>query len=217
MKDKVSAEIVENWLKGWCLSREVSFPVQYKSGFHVMVGDEKQKERFVFPELNDDFFELADLIDEPWVYLKVSTSPEEFIEKIPERWKLQPQGYMMTCFHSMNFPEISLAEGYHLEFSEYNTTFVVRIVAENGEQASIGRVSLINGAAIAIYDRIITEKNHQRKGLASFLLKELEKIALSKGFSNNLLVATEEGRRLYETLGWKMYCLHSSIVIPSET
>ncbi|TZF98849.1 GNAT family N-acetyltransferase (plasmid) [Chryseobacterium panacisoli] len=215
MKDRVSVEIVENWLKGWCLSREVSFPVQYKSGFHVMVGDETQKERFVFPQLNDDFFQLADSIDEPWVYLKVSASPEEFEGKIPERWKLQAQGYMMTCFHPMNFPEISLAEGYHLEFSEYNTTFVVRIVAENGEQASIGRVSLIN--TVAVYDRIITEKNHQRKGLASFLLKELEKIALSKGFSKNLLVATEEGKLLYETLGWKVYCLHSSIVIPSET
>ena len=214
MKDKVSAEIVENWLNGWCLSREVSFPVQYKSGFHVIVGDEKQKERFVFPELNDDFFQLADSIDEPWIYLKVSVSPGEFIEKIPERWKLQPQGYMMTCFHPMNFPEISLAEGYHLEFSEYNTTFVVRIIAENGEQASIGRVSLVDD--IAVYDRIITEKNHQRKGLASFLLKELEKIALSKGISNNLLVATEDGKLLYETLGWKLYCMHTSVVIPSE-
>ncbi|RQO40813.1 N-acetyltransferase [Chryseobacterium sp. KBW03] len=214
MKDKVSAEIVENWLKGWCLSREVSFPVQYKSGLHVIVGDEKQKERFVFPELNDDFFQLAHSIDIPWIYLKVSTSPDELMGKIPERWKLQPQGYMMTCFQPMNFPEISLAEGYHLEFSEYNTTFVVRIVAENGEQASIGRVSLIDN--IAVYDRIVTEINHQRKGLATFLLKELEKIALSKGFSNNLLVATEEGKRLYETLGWKMYCLHTSVVIPSE-
>ncbi|AZA83914.1 N-acetyltransferase [Chryseobacterium lactis] len=212
MKDK--AEIVENWLKGWCLSREVSLPVHYKSGFFVFVGDEKQKERYVFPEPNEDFFHLANSIDEPWVYLKVSTSPDQFIENIPEKWELQPQGYLMTCFHPMIFPEISLAEGYHLEFSEYNTTFVVRIVAENGEQASIGRVSLIDD--VAVYDRIVTEIDHQRKGLASFLLKELEKIALSKGFSNNLLVATEEGRLLYETLGWKVYCLHSSIVIPSE-
>ncbi|PWN61056.1 GNAT family N-acetyltransferase [Chryseobacterium viscerum] len=214
MKDKVSAEIVESWLKGWCLSREVSFPVQYKSGFKVIVGDEKQKERFVFPELNDDFFQLAHSIDTPWVYLKVSTSPDELMGKIPERWQLQPQGYMMTCFQPMTFPEISLAEGYHLEFSEYNTTFVVRIVAENDEQASIGRVSLIDD--VAVYDRIVTEINHQRKGLASFLLKELEKIALSKGFSNNLLVATEEGKLLYENLGWEIYALHSSIVIPWE-
>lgn len=214
MKDKVSAKIVESWLKGWCLSREVSFPVSYKSGFHVSVGDEKQKERFVFPELNDDFFKLANSITEPWIYLKVSTSPHEFIEKIPERWELQSQGYMMTCFHPMKFQETSLPEGYHLEFSEYNTTFVVRIATGNGEQASIGRVSLIDD--VAVYDRIITEKNHQRKGLARFLLKELEKIALSKSFSKNILVATEEGKLLYETLGWKVYCLHTSVVIPAE-
>jgi len=90
----------------------------------------------------------------------------------------------------------------------------VKAVAENGEQASIGRVSLTDD--VAVYDRIVTEVKHQRKGLASFLLKELEKIALSKGFFNNLLVATEEGRLLYETLGWKVYCLHSSIVIPNK-
>ncbi len=214
MEGKVSVKIVEKWLKGWCLSREVPFPVPYTSGFQVMVGDEKQKERYVFPELNDDFFRLAHSINEPWIHLKVSISHEEFISKIPERWKLQPQGYMMTCFHPMNFPEISLAAGYQLEFSEYNTTFVVRITAENGEQASIGRVSLTND--MAVYDRIITEKNHQRKGLATFLLKELEKIVLSRGVTNNLLVATEEGKLLYETLGWKLYCLHTSIVIPSE-
>ncbi|UHO39982.1 GNAT family N-acetyltransferase [Chryseobacterium capnotolerans] len=212
MKDKT--EIVKSWLKGWCLSREVPFPVQYKSGFHVFVGDEKQKERYVFPDLTEDFFQLVQSIDEPWVYLKVSTPPDQFIKNIPEKWQLQAQGYLMTCFHPMIFPEISLADGYHLEFSEYNTTFVVRIVAENGEQASIGRVSLIDD--VAVYDRIITEVNHQRKGLASFLLKELEKIALSKGFSNNLLVATEEGKLLYENLGWKVYALHSSIVIPSK-
>lgn len=211
MKDKT--EIVKSWLRGWCLSREVSFPVQYKSGFNVFVGDEKQKERYVFPELNEDFFQLARSIDEPWVYLKVSTSSEQVMGNIPEKWKLQAQGYLMTCFHPMIFPEICLTEGYHLEFSEYNTTFVVRIVAENGEQASIGRVSLIDD--VAVYDRIVTEINHQRKGLASFLLKELEKIALSKGFANNLLVATEEGKLLYENLGWKEYALHTSIVIPA--
>lgn len=211
MKDKT--KIVKSWLKGWCLSREISFPVQYKSGFKVFVGDEKQKERYVFPELNEDFFQLAQSIDEPWVYLKVDTSPEQFMEKIPEKWQLQPQGYLMNCFHPMIFPEISLPEGYHLEFSEYNTTFVIRIITEYGGQASIGRVSLIDD--VAVYDRIVTEINHQRKGLASFLLRELEKIALLRGFSDNLLVATEEGKLLYENLGWEVYALHSSIVIPA--
>ncbi|MGN7863710.1 GNAT family N-acetyltransferase [Chryseobacterium sp. 22458] len=212
--NKVSAEIVENWLKGWSLSRELPFPTQYKSGFKVIVGYENQKERYVFPELNEDFFQLADSIAEPWVYLKVCASPNQFIEKIPERWKLQSQGYMMTCFQPMNFPEIMLADGYQVEYGQHNSTFMVKIIAENGEQASIGYVALSDD--LAVYDRIVTEKNHQRKGLASFLLKELEKIALSKGYTNNFLVATEEGKLLYENLGWKVYSLHTSVVIPGQ-
>lgn len=214
MQNKVSAGIVENWLKGWSLSRELPFPTQYKSGFKVIVGYENQKERYVFPELNEDFFQLADSIDEPWVYLKVCTPPDQFMEKIPERWKLQPQGYMMTCFHPMNFPEVTLADGYQVEYGQYNSTFMVKIVAENGEQASIGYVALIDD--LAVYDRIVTEKNHQRKRLASFLLKELEKIAVSKGFTKNFLVATEEGKLLYENLGWSVYSLHTSVVIPGQ-
>ncbi|UEQ77619.1 GNAT family N-acetyltransferase [Chryseobacterium arthrosphaerae] len=214
MQNKVSAGIVENWLKGWSLSRELPFPTQYKSGFKVIVGYENQKERYVFPELNEDFFQLANSIDEPWVYLKVCTSPDQFMEKIPARWKLQPQGYMMTCFHPMNFPGVTLADGYQVEYGQYNSTFMVKIVAENGEQASIGYVALIDD--LAVYDRIVTEKNHQRKGLASFLLKELEKIAVSKGFTKNFLVATEEGKLLYENLGWSVYSLHTSVVIPGQ-
>lgn len=47
-------------------------------------------------------------------------------------------------------------------------------------------------------------------------MKELEKIALSKGVSKNFLVATEQGKSLYESLGWELYSLYTSIVIPSE-
>ncbi|MBV8327661.1 GNAT family N-acetyltransferase [Chryseobacterium sp.] len=211
MKPKVSAEIIENWLKGWSLSRELPFAVKYKSGLKVEVGYEKQKERYVFPDLNLDFFQLADSIEEAWIYLKVCAAADQLTGKIPERWKLQPQGYMMTCFHPMNFPKLNLPKGYRVEYSQKGFVFEVKIIAENGEQAAIGYVVLTDD--LAVYDRIVTGKNHQRKGLASFVLKELEKIALSRGFFNNFLVATEVGKLLYENLGWKVYSLYTSIVI----
>ena len=44
---------------------------------------------------------------------------------------------------------------------------------------------------------------------------ELDQIALSKGVFKNFLVATEEGRPFYQTLGWELYSLYTSIVIPS--
>jgi GNAT superfamily N-acetyltransferase len=212
MKDKISNDTIEKWLKGWSLSRELPLPVVYKSGFKVEVGKEEQKIRYVFSELNNDFIELSKQIDEPWVYLKVCASPEEVKNQISGRWEIQPLGYMMSCSHLMNIPDIILHNDYQLEYETYNSTFVVKITTKNGELASIGRVVLVDD--LAVYDRIFTERNHQRKGLATFLMKELEKIALSKGIVNHFLVSTEAGKPLYQSLGWKTESLYTSIVIP---
>lgn len=214
MKKEVSSDIIEKWLKGWSLSRDLTLPFKYKSGFKVDVGDQKQKTRYVFAKANDDFIQLTKLIEEPWVFLKVCASFDDFKDRISEKWEVQPQGYMMSCFHPMNFPNVSLHDDYKVECDQYNSTFVIKIVTKNGELASIGRVVLIDD--LAVYDRISTENNHRRKGLATFLMKELEKIALSKGIFNNFLVATEEGKTLYESLGWELYSLYTSIVIPSN-
>lgn len=208
----ISSDIVEKWLKGWSLSRGLLLPVKHKSGFKVDVDYERQKTRYVFSQLNDDFIHLSESIHKPWVFLKVCESSDKIKNLIPKKWVIQPQGYMMTCFHPMNTQNVSLNNDYMLEFSEYNSTFVVNIVTKAGEIASTGRVVLVDD--LAIYDRISTENNHKRKGLATFLMKELEKIALSKGISNNFLVATEEGKSLYQSLGWEIYSLYSSIVIP---
>jgi hypothetical protein len=45
-------------------------------------------------------------------------------------------------------------------------------------------------------------------------MHELEKIAVSNGIHNNFLVATEQGKSLYETMGWELYSSYTSIVIP---
>ena len=214
MEKKVSIEVLEKWLKGWSLSRELPLPAGYSTGFKVDVGAEKQKARYVFPEPDENFLQLAEFINESWVFLKVCASFDDFKHKIPEKWEVQPQGYMMSCFHRMNFPiHIGLPDGYQMKSESYNSTFVIKIIAGNGEQAAIGRVVIVDD--IAVYDRILTEKDHQRKGLATFLMKELEKIALSKEISRNFLVATEQGKFLYESLGWEVYSIYTSIVIPA--
>jgi GNAT superfamily N-acetyltransferase len=211
MVNGVSPNIVEQWLKGWSLSRELPLPVKFESGFKVDVGYEKQKVRYVFPVLNDDFIQLSNRIAEPWIFLKVCARPEDVKHRISEKWIIQPQGYMMSCFHSMNIPNVNLHDGYKLEFDHYNSTFVVRIVSPKGELTSTGRIVLVGD--LAVYDRVSTGSTHRRKGLATFLMKELEKIASSKGVFKGFLVATEEGKSLYESLGWQFYSLYTSAVI----
>jgi len=213
MDKQISSDTIEKWLKAWSLSRELPFPVQYKSGFMVEVGYEKQRKRYVFPECNADFIELAEAINEPWVFLKVCTSFDEFKNEIPQRWALQPQGYMMYCTSPMKFNDRNLPDDYRFAYNQYDSTIVVYIM-RNNKVASSGRIVFVDG--LAVYDRISTEKDHRRKGLASLLMKELEKIALSEGFSANFLVATEEGKNLYESLGWKLYSFYTSIVIEGE-
>ncbi|WP_027381626.1 GNAT family N-acetyltransferase [Chryseobacterium daeguense] len=215
MGKEISPDIIETWLKAWSLSRELPPPVRYESGFMVDVGYEKQKKRYVFPKVNDDFLQLTRTINEPWVFLKVCGSFNEFKADLSENWILQPQGYMMFCFKPMIFPDIMLPDEYILRFHQYGSTFVVSIVTkDSGEVASEGRVIIANN--LAVYDRISTAAIHRRKRLATFLIKELEKIALSKNVSNNFLVATEEGRLLYESLGWELYSPYTSIVISGD-
>ncbi|WP_300664501.1 GNAT family N-acetyltransferase [Fluviicola sp.] len=211
MTNSVSPKLVEKWLKGWSLSRGLPKPVKFLSGLRVDVGYEDQKTRYVFPDLNDDFVELSDQINESGIFLKVCADPDEVKLRISKRWTVLKTGYMMYCFHAMHFPDKSLPDGYNVEFENNHAVFIVRIVTEHNELASIGRVVLVDD--LAVYDRISTENEHQRKGLATFLMKELEKIALSKGVTRNFLVATEEGKALYESFGWELYSLYTSIVI----
>lgn len=208
----ISRGIIEKWLKAWSLSRKLPLPEKYKSGFKVEVGEEKQKVRYVFPEITEDFIRLSKEINEPWVYLKVAASADEVKENLSGRWQVQPPGYMMYRTGKMYFNETKLPEGYYTKLEKYNTATTLKIFAENGSLACSGHIVLVDD--LAIYDRIVTEEEHRRKGLASFLMHELEKIALLNGISNSFLVATAQGKTLYESLGWKLYSPYTSVVIP---
>ncbi|WP_407534221.1 GNAT family N-acetyltransferase [Elizabethkingia miricola] len=214
MEEKVPTVFIEKWLNGWSVSREVSLPVKYKSGFKVYVGWENQKTRYVFPALNEDLIHLAESIEEPWVFLKVCAACSELTEILPDRWTIQPQGYlMMSENNSDKIKDRTLADTYTMETEvSEDGIYHIKIKDKNKDLASSGRVVCIDGWAI--YDRIETSQYHQRKGLGSYLFAELQKIANKKGIENNILVATEEGRLLYESLGWKVVSLYTSVVIP---
>lgn len=212
MENYISSDIIKSWLKAWSISRELPLPVKFKSGLRVDVGFEKQKTRYVFTELDNDFIQLSKDINEPWVFLKVCSPSSEVRQQISNKWTIQPQGYMMYCFRPMTIPDATLNSNYKLEIITHNATYTINILTQEDEVVSSGHLILID--ELAVYDRIFTNDNHKRKGLARFLIKELEKIALSKGVCKNFLVATEEGKSLYESLGWKLYSLYTSIIIP---
>lgn len=211
MENNVSSDSIQKWLTAWALSRELPLPTRFKSGYMVDVGYQKQKARYVFAELNDDFIQLSETINENWVFLKVCASTEEVKNKISRKWIVQPHGYLMSCVSPMNI-QVTLPDSYEMEFDTYNSTTLIKVITKKGELACSGRIVIVED--LAVYDRISTEENHKRNGLATFLIKELERIAISKNVHKNLLVATEQGKLLYQSLGWKVCSLYTSVVIP---
>jgi len=205
--------IVETWTRGWAVAREVpSVPVWENGGLKTEVGWADQKTRYVFPYFNDDFVQLMKVIKEPWVSLKTYADPEDVKRVLQHRWVIQQVGYMMTYTGLPAIIKPELQKEYILDITEKESVIIVKVVTLNGEQASIGRTAIIND--YVIYDRVETNALHQRKGLASVVMRTLEAIAASRGKTKGILVATDQGKKLYETLGWKLHSLYTSVVIP---
>lgn len=204
--------VVETWIKGWALAREVSPPVKEKEGFRVDVGWPQQVVRYVFPHLTDHFQQLANTISAPWHFLKVCAPPETVQSLLPPRWTIQPVGFMMTCVKPMTSSKTRLPKGYVLEMEEGLPVTVAKVLADDGAVAAIGRIVFVND--FAIYDRIETHPAHRRRGLGSIIMKSLESIGAARGITQGVLVATADGNALYTALGWELHSLYTTAVIP---
>ena len=142
MKDNNFCCLIEKWLNGWSVSREVSLPVRYKSGFKVDVGWKSRNTVMFFPVLNEDLIHLAESIEEPWFFLKVCAACSELTEILPDRWTVQPQGYlMMSENNSDKIKDRTLADTYTMETEVSDDgVHLIKIKDQNNELASSGRV-----------------------------------------------------------------------------
>jgi len=203
--------LVRSWLIGWTLARETSPPVEDVGGFRVDVGWPRQRVRYVFPAVTAGYQRLAESIVEPWIHLKVCADAGAVRKLLPPRWVIQPQGFLMTT-DRLRSATPDLPSGYSLDVNRELSVPLVRVVMTEGETSSIGRVAIVND--YAIFDRIETAAAHRRRGLASAVMGLLSQIAESRGASRGVLVATAEGKTLYEALGWRLHSLYTTAMIP---
>lgn len=205
--------LVKTWLTGWSLSRSLPVPVDDHGGFRVDVGWPDQQVRYVFADPAEGFKYLATTISDPWIYLKACASPAVVRALLPARWVIESPAFMMTCDGSMTGPSPALPAGYQLDIDRRTSVPVVKVLTAHGQEAAIGRIVLVND--FAIYDRIATHPEHQRRGIGTVIMKALEDIATENDITRGVLVATSAGRALYETLGWQLYSPYTTAVIPA--
>jgi len=206
------ADTVRTWVRAWTVSRELDPPRPHGSGWRVEVGWPEQQRRHVFPALGDDLRALGADVREPWCFVKCLATADTLRAALPARWHVQPQSAMMV-FEGEPPAAPALPAGYALDVPADAPVPHVRVLAADGSLAADGRLVMLGEEAII--DRIGTDAAHRRRGLGSAVMCALHAIARERSARRGLLVATQQGQALYETLGWRVIAPYASAVVPA--
>jgi GNAT superfamily N-acetyltransferase len=203
-------KLIATWLKGWALAHETPLPTPCGHGWRVKVGLPDQKARYVFAAPEPAFWQLAETITEPFVYLKVCAAHNNIRHLFPARWATEHRGFIMILEGALSSIR-PLPDGYRLVLIDRPAGMTCIIYAPDETEAACGSVVIADG--MAVYDRIRTQTAHQRRGLGGLVMATLQQAAYERGRERDMLCATDAGRALYETLGWKVHSLYTSAVI----
>ncbi|MBO9557061.1 MAG: hypothetical protein J7515_00565 [Caulobacter sp.] len=215
MSGSADAALVEAWVSGWALSRSVDPPMRVAGGHRVLVGEPGHVERLVFPALDAERLSArAAGITEPGIFLKVFCAPEALLAAVDARWSPQPPGDLMAVDLAADRPLATLAAGYVQGLRAEGAVLVAEIHDADGGLAASGRAALTGG--FAVFDKIITDPAQQRRGLGRVVMGALGNRARALGADRGVLIATPEGRALYEVLGWRFEGRMETVVILDE-
>ncbi|MFE7118105.1 GNAT family N-acetyltransferase [Streptomyces sp. NPDC057654] len=172
-------------------------------GYYIEVaGNPLEVGRHVLPVADESLVRSATAaVSTPWTWMKMPAEPEDIEPWLPPGWVLvqdESTHVMATDFAATN-PVVP--EGYTAVAESRESVVHVRVLDGAGELAAKGQVAVVGEAAVV--DQVMTEEAHQRRGLGQFVMRTLADRAVGEGAGFGVLAATDAGRALYETLGWK--------------
>ena len=200
------------WLAARSIARGLPAPVADRGGFRVDTAGEVEIRRWAFARPGEGLSELGRTLDAPGYFLKLCGSGEDLLAALPPRWRLQDEpGYVMRG-PEIQPPPAALPAGYRLQLDRDARGSRVAILAPDGALAASGTAAEVAG--VFVYDRIITEPDHRRRGLGRVVMVALRETRTDRS-ATELLVATDDGRALYATLGWTVISPFATAEIPS--
>lgn len=189
--------LVEGWLRARSVARGLPQPVRDSGGLRLDTGSSIEAQRFVFAAAGENVRSLAARISAPRVFIKVCTSNEELAACLPAPWEVGQQRFFMMA-RKVKATTPKLPAGYALHVLKKGPVTAAHVVTNVGGVAAQGFSAVFD--EFRVYDRIETSAGHRRQGLARAVMQ-----ALSPPEGSELvqvLVATAEGERLYDSLGW---------------
>jgi hypothetical protein len=206
--------IATAWATGWTLTRNKSSPVPQPYGCKIDLGHPEHLERHVVVEFDPDILQaLTSKLQTPGTWLKVCASPEKVTPLLHENWQVQAPEYLMAV--TLDETAAGTHHGYQLSLSTSGAVTDAELRELDGQLAAKGKVAVSDG--YATFDQIITEVAHQRKGLGRVIMAALVKLSIAQGASVGVLVATEQGRALYQAIGWSMVSPVTAAIVTGKS
>jgi GNAT superfamily N-acetyltransferase len=165
---------------------------------HIHVGSESESARYVLTAPDTERArDLASHVTEPSFWIKWPAAPGETAPVMPAGWRLIEPQFFMGARLQPTTP--LLPHGYHLTVGDEGDALEARVTTDSGTLAARGRIGL---STLAVPDQIATHPEHRRRGLGQAIMGALSNAALDRGRSDAVLLASDQGRHLYSTLGW---------------
>ena len=193
------------WIAGRALARGLPTPFRDRGGWRAEVGTDTEKRRWLFDSLNADVLALASEIEEPGLNIRVFCESDVLQAALPPGWKVGAPSYAMVA--TVACRERAIPAGFRLDAQYDSSCAHVTILTDAGELAASGHAGI--GPDAFVYDRIRTMPEYGRLGLGTAVMHALAK-SLPHPALPQLLMATEAGRMLYETLGWQIVSPYAS-------
>ncbi|MGW2229587.1 GNAT family N-acetyltransferase [Streptomyces formicae] len=207
----MDAGLIRSWVEGWVVSRGAAEPRVETWGFTVDVGLSGHVTRHVLVDADEALVrKVTETATAPGTWLKVFLPEPTVAPWVAPGWRFHDDGFLMSA------PLMPVAaparDGYHVRTWTRGGVTRVLVVDEGGAFAARGQVAVPGPGRTAVFDQIETSVDHRRKGLGSLVMRTLGNVAADGGSSDAVLGATEEGRALYEFLGWRTHGPLTSLV-----
>ncbi len=213
-----TAHLLEIWVAGWAGCRGYETRKEGRFPAALRADTTHDWEYFAHDPSDSEFAELAVKTAEvPARILTILTNDVARYTFLAQKHGLNvtsaSQTMMIVDMETQDSEDPWLSdESLNLVTSKVNG--VHHAVVQAGEElAASGQVFVADHTAI--FDKIVTEPDYQRRGLGSFIMKALAALAFEHDVETGLLLASLDGQKLYSHLGWSTVC-HVLMLTASE-
>lgn len=201
-------DLVRRWHRGWSLARGFAPASEHAGVLRTVVGAPgRDVEHLVLdadahPRRIDRAAQDSWADRDPWVSVP-TTDPGRTADRLAEHGLVAsslPSWLMTTALADQRRVDLSAAYATDV-VRDLPEAVELRLVDAAGRLAASGQVGIADGCAVP--DKITTQPEHRRRGLAAAVMTLLSDAARERGAHDGVLVASDEGRRLYLHLGWQ--------------